>query len=70
MNKYKLLYIIKEKGMTTDDFCSLIGMSRSAFSKKCNLHSEFTREEIVKIQGALLLTKEDVIDIFFAEKVS
>ena len=70
MNKHKLLYLIKESGRTTDDFCTEIGMARSTFSKKCNGHSYFDVSEISKIIELLNLTAEDVMDIFFTSKVS
>lgn len=70
MNKYKLLYRIKECGKTADSFSKEIGMSRSTFSKKCNGKSEFTQSEICKAAQLLELSSDDVVDIFFNQKVS
>lgn len=70
MNKYKLLYRIKEIGSTADSFSKELGMSRSTFSKKCNGKSEFTQSEICKAAQLLGLSSDDVVDIFFNQKVS
>ena len=68
MNKDLLEYKMKSKGVTTDELCQLIGISRSAFYRKCNGVSEFTLNEIKKI--VLVLDLESPIDIFFADEVS
>ena len=70
MNKYKLLYLIRERGYTTESFCKEIGISLSSFSKRLNMHVEFSRNEILKIITVLGLSNDEVIDIFFAKKVS
>lgn len=68
MNKYKLEYEIKQKGITIDKFCKDIKMSRSAFYRKCNGKSEFTQNEIKTIMEYLGL--KTPMGIFFDEKVS
>lgn len=68
MNKYKLEYEMKLRGITIGKLCSDVGMSRSAFYRKCNGLSEFTQGEIQKIVDYLDL--QSPMGIFFKEKVS
>lgn len=68
MNKALLEYEMKKRGVTNADMCAMLGMSRSAFYRKCNGQSEFTQSEIQKIVDFLNL--ETPVGIFFTEKVS
>lgn len=68
MDKYKLEYEMKSRGITIEKMCSDLEMSRSAFYRKCNGASEFTLSEIQKIVDYLGL--KSPVGIFFAEKVS
>lgn len=68
MDKYKLQYEMKVRGISTIKLCEMINMSRSAFIRKCNGVSEFTQGEIQKIVDVLGL--ESPMGIFFPEKVS
>lgn len=68
MNKKKLYQAIKKQGLTKTEFCEKIGMSRSAFYKKCNGLSEFTLSEIKLIMTILGLKSPN--EIFFAHSVS
>ena len=68
MNKAKLLDAMKTQGVSIQDMCSKLNMSRSAFYRKCNGISEFTQNEIQHIVDILQL--ESPMGIFFAEKVS
>lgn len=68
MDKYKLEYEMKSRGITITKLCEDIGISRSAFHRKCNGTSDFTQSEIQKIIN--LLGLESPMGIFFAEKVS
>lgn len=70
MDKYKLEYFIKNKNMDKKTLCDILGMSVSAFYRKCNGKTEFTRDEIVKIAEILELSGEDILSIFFTQKVS
>lgn len=65
MNKQLLEYVMKTRGISTDKLCKTIGISRSAFYRKCNGTSEFTLNEIKSIVSVLDL--ESPIDIFFAD---
>ena len=64
MNKALLEYKMKENGKSISDMCSMLGISRSAFYRKCNGKSEFTHSEIQKIVEFLNLVSP--VDIFFA----
>ena len=68
MNKALLKYTMDTQNVSVGELCAFIGISKSAYYKKINGKSEFTRGEIVKICQRLNL--ESPVDIFFAEKVS
>lgn len=68
MNKLELEIAMKKKGVTTKQLCKAIGMSRSAFYRKCNGISEFTIGDINKIVAYLEL--KTPMGIFFDEEVS
>lgn len=68
MDKYKLEYEMKSRGITTTKLCKDTGISRSAFYRKCHGQSEFTITEIQKIVDYLGL--KSPMGIFFAEDVS
>ncbi len=68
MDRYKLEYEMKRRGVTAGKMCEDIGMSRSAFYRKCRGKTEFTLSDIQKIVEYLGL--ESPMGIFFAEKVS
>lgn len=70
MNRNKLLGKIKENGFTIETVARLTGMSLSTLSRKLNGHVEFTRDEINAISDALKMSNEDLMEIFFNEKVS
>jgi transcriptional regulator with XRE-family HTH domain len=59
---------MKRRGVTVENLCENIGMSRSAFYRKCRGTSEFTLTEIQKIVENLGL--DSPMGIFFTEKVS
>ncbi len=68
MNKARLEYEMKLKGISCEDMCKMLNMSRSAFYRKCNGKSEFKQTEIEKIIDILQL--DTPFGIFFDEKVS
>ena len=49
MNKDRLEYEMSVRGVTRAKLCEVLGISRSAFYRKCNGGSEFTQGEIQKI---------------------
>lgn len=68
MDKYKLEYEMKSRGITVGMLCSDLRISRSAFYRKCNGISQFTQSEIQSIVDYIGL--DSPMGIFFAEKVS
>lgn len=70
MNQYALKAVMYEKGISEDDLRNTLGISRSAFYRKKNDITEFTRNEISTIIGALSLSPEQVMSIFFTKRVS
>lgn len=68
MDKYKLEYEMKSRGITIAKLCEDLKISRSAFYRKCNGTSEFTQKEIEAIVKYLGLSTP--MGIFFKENVS
>lgn len=68
MDKALLEYEMKKKKMSIADMCEKLGISRSAFYRKCTGSSEFTQSEIQVIVDCLGL--ESPMGIFFSPKVS
>lgn len=68
MNKDLLEYEMKKKKVSITDMCEKLGISKSAFYRKCNGKSEFTQSEIQRIVD--LLNLETPVGIFFEAKVS
>jgi predicted transcriptional regulator len=68
LDKKKLEDAMDKKKIRKSQMCELLGISRSAFFRKCNGTSEFTLSEIQQMVEILGL--ESPIGIFFAEKVS
>ena len=68
MNKARLEYEMNLLHVSKSDMCAMLGISRSAFYRKCNGESEFTQSEIQKIVDFLNL--DSPMGIFFTEKVS
>lgn len=64
MNKALLEYHMKVNNKSISDMCNMLGISRSAFYRKCNGISEFTQSEIKKIVEYLNLNSP--MEIFFA----
>jgi ACT domain-containing protein len=65
MDKALLQYEMSKNGISIGDLCEKIGMSRSAFYRKCNGKSDFTQSEIQAIVDLLHL--ESPVAIFFAK---
>lgn len=69
INRYKLEYLMKRKGISVDDMCTACGISRSAWYRKLKGQTEFTLKEVRAITD--VLDQEDALfDIFFASEVS
>jgi ACT domain-containing protein len=65
MDKALLRYEMSKNGVSIGDLCEKLGMSRSAFYRKCNGKSDFTQSEIQAIVDLLHL--ESPVAIFFAK---
>lgn len=68
MDKNLLIYEMKKKGLNVAELCEKIGISKSAFYRKCNGQTEFKLDEIKKIKSVLGL--DTVTPIFFTSEVS
>lgn len=68
MDRYRLEYEMKSRGVTIEELCNHLGMSRSAFYRKCRGITEFTQGEIQAIVDYLGL--DTPVGIFFTSKVS
>lgn len=64
MNKEKLEEEMQSQNISKTEMCTLLGISRSAFYRKCNGKSEFTLSEMQKILDVLNLNTPE--GIFFA----
>ena len=65
MDKALLQYEMRKNEISIGELCEKIGMSRSAFYRKCNGKSDFTQSEIQSIVDLLQL--ESPMAIFFAK---
>ena len=65
MNKCRLEYEMNKRGISKGEMCEKIGMSRSAFYRKCTGKSQFTQGEIQKILNILELSSPLGIFFFF-----
>lgn len=63
MDKYLLIHEMNKRGITIKMMCEKLGISRSAFYRKCNGITEFTQSEIQTTVDYLGL--ETPVGIFF-----
>lgn len=72
MNKLKLESIMKLHGDTGTDLARFLNIARPTFSAKINetKGAEFTQKEIAKIREKYKLSSDEVVEIFFSQKVS
>lgn len=68
MDRARLEYEMKRRGVSVDELCKRIGISKSAYYRKVSGKTEFTQGEIQSIVDALEL--KTPMGIFFAERVS
>lgn len=66
MNKAKLEYEMKVKGMSVEGICQALGISRSAWYRKLSGASDFTLKEVQRIVSVLNL--ESPVEIFLPVK--
>lgn len=70
MNYRKLKATIVLNGFTQDEVIQLSKINRNRFYRVLRGEDEFDRGEIVMLSKVLDLSDGDIIDIFFANKVS
>ena len=58
------------KGYSVEGFCAEVGISKTTFYRKLSGITEFSRSEIEQIIRSLELNENEIIEIFFAKKVS
>lgn len=66
MDRAYFKYICIKHGVSFDDVSKIIGCNLATLYRKLSGESDFTRNEIQIIRGALDLSTEDVDKIFFA----
>lgn len=72
MNKKKLESVMKLYGDTGTSLSIFLGIARSTFSAKLNETNgaEFTQGEIMNIKNKYGLNSNEIVEIFFDDKVS
>lgn len=72
VNSAKLKYFCEIKGITFKELSDFIGINITTFYNKVNNYKdrEFYRNEIVLICEKLNLSKEQMLEIFFDEKLA
>ena len=70
MNESLLRATMVLKNVKVSEICEELGISRSAWFRKLNGSSDFTRDEISVISKVLYLDEAQLIQIFFASEVT
>lgn len=70
MNIPELKAAIARKGFTIPTLAEVIGISKKTLYRKVDCESSFTQKEISAIVSALNLTNDEIISIFFTDKVA
>lgn len=65
-NLLKSQIVLKETNVRT--LAKGLNISKSAFYRKLNKESEFTRKEILELMNLLDLDKEKTFEIFFSDE--
>lgn len=65
-NLLKSQIVLKDTNVCT--LAKDLNISKSAFYRKLNKESEFTRKEILKLMSLLDLDKEKTFEIFFSDE--
>lgn len=66
----KLKYHMAKKGYTIENLAKALDMNAATLSRKINGRSDFYRSEINEVKELLNLTDDEVIGIFFNEKLA
>lgn len=70
MNTKELKVQMLRKDKTVEQLCAALGISKSAWWRKTNGHTQFTQGEIVDLRRELELDDHQTALIFFNDKVS
>ena len=70
MNTIELKVQMIRKQKTAKNLCAALGISKTAWYRKTNGESQFTPGEISGLRRELELNDQQVIAIFFDDKVS
>lgn len=70
MNEMELRAAIARNGLSAPKLAERIGIGKKAIYQKMRGETQFTQKEISAIAKVLHLSNEDMITIFFGEKVS
>ena len=70
MNHQKLRAKLVENGLNAEQLAEMIGVAASTLRNKLAGRNEFTQREISSIARFLKISREEILDIFFDEKVS
>lgn len=68
MDRYRLEYEMKKKGVSVNDMCNVLHISKSGYYRRMSGKTQFTLDEIQQIVDYLALNSP--MGIFFKEKVS
>lgn len=67
-NKFRAAVI--EKGLSMKEVAEYLGINVSTLYRKIGGESDFTREELQILRKKMLLSDEQIMSIFFAEKLA
>lgn len=70
VNVSKLKGKIVERDITQEELAKNIGITKSTFYRKMKQNGNFSIKEVNLIVSSLNLTKDEAINIFFAETVA
>lgn len=65
----KLIKLIRYKYGTQDNFAKALSIGRVSLSQRLNNRLEFSQEEILKSSMLLGISKQEIPEYFFEEKV-
>jgi transcriptional regulator with XRE-family HTH domain len=68
-NYSKLLGKIKECGLTQEKLAKIVGINKGTLNAKLKNKNSFTAAEMENIRSTLNISKDEIGDYFFAEKV-
>lgn len=63
-------YYREKKGVTIERLANELGINPATLNRKINGESDFYRSEIIAIKYILDLSNEEMMSIFFAQKIA